>query len=165
MSANCCAQHSLLLAACSETTIHTRALSEKCVQDLLYRTFYLIIKDVLSSCWILADNKWPSSLSICQELHTNCIGKKRGVKVCESLAGGNCASLFHYIGCKGAILQAPSKWWMWRWCVDPELFEMWAVFQWSMYKVHEQKSFSVDKTTPFIRQDLWIIVQLLLMKL
>lgn len=31
---------------------------------------------------------------------------------------------------------------MWMQRAGPELFEMWAVFQWSMYKVHELKLFS-----------------------
>lgn len=51
------------------------------------------------------------------------------------------SNLFNYIGCKGLIPKAPSKWLMWMWFVGQELFEMWAVFQWSMYKVHEQKNF------------------------
>lgn len=44
MSANCCIQHSLLLAACLKTTIHTGALSEQYAQDQLHCTFHLILK-------------------------------------------------------------------------------------------------------------------------
>lgn len=143
MSANCCAQHYLLSAACLETTIHTRALSEQRAQDQLYCTFHLILKEKLF--FPLTEYlQLISALSICQELNTNCIGRslwEKGQRFGNHLQAGNCLSLFNYIVCEGPSPKAPSKWWMWIWCVDPELFEMWAVFQWSMYKVHEQKHF------------------------
>lgn len=133
MSANCSAQHSLLLAACFETTIHTRALREQCAQDQL---FHLILKDVSPSLdYLPLINGHSRCTFVNNQTVVRSLWEKRE-------QGCTCLSLFNYIGSKCPIphkLQANDECEYDMWL---ELYEMWAVFQWSMYKVHEQKSFS-----------------------
>lgn len=152
MSANCCTQHSLLLAACLETTVYTRPWVNSVHR--ISETVHGIWGNNEETCWVqlikghlhwqiwqISVRKRAEGLRISLQVSVN-------VQVC-----------FNYIGCEGLIPKAPSEWRI-R-CMDPELFETWAVFQWSMYKVHEQKHFQWMKRLLLLRQDIRVIVQLL----